>query len=271
MSPQHPFDIATGLQPTGQGRYTGATSSDYGNLVGPFGGATAATLMRAVLEHEERAGDPVALTVNFCGGISDGSFEISARLQRSGKYIQHWSLELVQEHSVRATASIVLGQRKEGFSHHSTEPPEVPDPENCAPMPAEGLMGWVSRYCFRFVEGAPSFSGKSFAEPKDSRSVLWISDLPERPLDYVSLAAMSDGFFLRLLHVRGSFVPMGTVSLSTFFHATPDEIAAQGTAPLLGVAEAKRFHASFHDQHMELWGRNGRLLATGAQTVWYKD
>lgn len=271
MSSKHPFDIATGLQPSGEGRYRGATSPAYGNLVGPFGGATAATLMRAVLEHEERSGDPVALTVNFCGGISDGTFEIATRLQRSGKYTQHWSLELIQENSVRATASIVCGLRKDGFSHHSSKPPEVPEPEACAQMPAEGLMGWVGRYSFRFAEGAPSFSGKAFAEPKDSRSVLWISDQPNRPLDYVSLAAMSDAFFLRLLHVRGSFVPMGTVSLSTFFHATPDEIAAQGTVPLLGVAEAKRFHASFHDQHMELWGRDGNLLATGSQTVWFKD
>lgn len=271
MSSKHPFDIATGLRPAGKGRCQGATSPAYGNLVGPFGGATAAILLRAVLENEERSGDPVAQTVNFCGGISDGAFEIVTRLQRTGKYTQHWSLELIQENSVRATASIVCGQRNDGFSHHSTKPPEVPEPEACALMPAAGLMGWVERYAFRFVEGAPSFAGKTFAEPAGSRSVLWISDLPERPLDYVSLAAMSDAFFLRLLHVRGSMVPMGTVSLSTLFHATPDEISAQGTAPLLGVAEAKRFHASFHDQHMELWGRDGRLLATGAQTVWFKQ
>ena len=271
MSSKHPFDIATGLEPSGEGRYHGATSPAYGNLVGPFGGATAATLLRAVLEHEDRSGDPVALTVNFCGGISDGAFEISTKLQRTGKYTQHWSLELIQESSVRATASIVCGLRNEGFSHHSTKAPEAPEPEACPLMPAAGLMGWVGRYNFRFAEGAPSFAGKAFAEPNDSRSVLWISDLPERQLDYVSLAAMSDAFFLRLLHVRGSMVPMGTVSLSTFFHATPDEIVGQGTTPLLGVAEAKRFHSSFHDQHMELWGRNGNLLATGSQTVWFKD
>nr|AFI78741.1 hypothetical protein ws406H10_0029 [uncultured bacterium ws406H10] len=271
MSSTHPFDIATGLQPAGKGRYHGATSTAYGNLVGPFGGATAATLMRAVLEHEDRSGDPVALTVNFCGGISDGVFEIFAKLQRTGKYTQHWSLELIQDGSVRATASIVCGVRNDGFSHQTAKPPKVPEPDSCERMPAVGLMGWVERYSFRFAEGAPSFSGMAFGEPNDSRSVLWISDLPERPLDYVSLAAMSDAFFLRLLHVRGSMVPMGTVSLSTFFHATPDEIAAQGTVPLLGVAEAKRFHASFHDQHMELWGRDGQLLATGAQTVWFKD
>lgn len=270
MTSTHPFDTATALRPSGPDRCSGATSPAYGNLVGPFGGATAATLLRAVLQNDARLGDPVALTVNFCGSISDGAFDIQVKMQRSGKYTQHWTLELSQDNSVRATASVVCGVRGEGFSHQTATAPDAPAPESCEIMPKVNLMGWIERYAFRFVEGAPSFAGKTFDEPRNSRSVLWISDLPARPLDYVSLAAMSDAFFLRLLHARGSFVPMGTVSLSTFIHATPDEIAAQGTTPLLGVAEAKRFHSSFHDQHMELWGSNGNLLATGAQTVWFK-
>lgn len=64
---------------------------------------------------------------------------------------------------------------------------------------------------------------------------------------------------------------MSTVSMTTYFHATDAEIAAQGSAPLLGIADSKRFVANFHDQSMELWGRDGRLLASGIQTVWYKE
>ncbi len=90
-------------------------------------------------------------------------------------------------------------------------------------------------------------------------------------LDYVSLAALGDSFLLRLFQVRGVIVPMGTVSLTTHFLATPDEIAAQGMAPLLGVADSQRFHGNFHDQQMQLWGRSGKLLATGTQVVWYRQ
>ncbi len=64
---------------------------------------------------------------------------------------------------------------------------------------------------------------------------------------------------------------MGTVSITTYFHATGEELDRKGSAPLLGIADAKRFNANFHDQSMELWGAGGKLLANGVQTVWYKE
>ena len=130
---------------------------------------------------------------------------------------------------------------------------------------------WLRRYRFQFIAGAPALGGASRDAPDDARSVLWMSDAPERPLDFISLAAMSDVFFLRLLHVRGGFVPMSTVSLTTYFHATAEEVRAQGAAPLCGVADARRFNAGFHDQTIELWGADGTLLASGGQIVWYKE
>ena len=232
---------------------------------------TAAALLRAVLGHDERAGDPVALTVNFCGAMPAGDFVITPKLQRTGKYTQHWSLELASGGNVLTTASVVCGRRTPVFSHQPQSMPVAPAPADCASLPTAGRMNWLERYDFRFVEGAPVYAAEPFAEPAGSRSLMWVSDLPERPLDYLSLAALSDTFFLRLVHVRGTLAPMGTVSLTTYFHATPSELAAQSSAPLLGVAEGSRFHANFHDQQMELWGTDGRLLATGAQVVWFKE
>ena len=46
----HAFDTAIALQPLGDGRFTGNTSPAYANMVGPFGGVTAATALNAVLE-----------------------------------------------------------------------------------------------------------------------------------------------------------------------------------------------------------------------------
>ena len=271
MTDLHPFDDAIALTRLDDGTLRGTTSTAYANIAGPFGGTTAATMLRAVLDDDGRSGDPVALTVNFCGAMREGDFDISARMQRTGKYTQHWSVELTQEGTVLTTASVVCGQRSDGFSHQSAAMPEAPAPESCTRLATAGRMNWLERYDFRFVEGAPVYAPEPFTEPAGSRSLMWVSDVPERPLDYLSLAALSDTFFLRLVHVRGTLAPMGTVSLTTYFHATPGELAAQNTAPLLGVAEGSRFHANFHDQQMELWGENGRLLATGAQVVWFKE
>ncbi|UXS59701.1 hypothetical protein [Staphylococcus ureilyticus] len=41
----HPFDIATSLKQQEIGVYHGHTSDDYANMVGPFGGVIASTLL----------------------------------------------------------------------------------------------------------------------------------------------------------------------------------------------------------------------------------
>ena len=62
----HVFDQAIALTATGDGQYTGATSPAYANMVGPFGGVTAATALNAVMQHPALLGEPLSLTVNFC-------------------------------------------------------------------------------------------------------------------------------------------------------------------------------------------------------------
>ena len=271
MTEPHPFDTATALTRSPGGSFTGNTSSAYANLIGPFGGTTAATLLRAVIEHDERSGDPVAMTVNFCSPVEDGSFTVSAKAERTGRHTQHWSLELTQGEAIRATAAVVCGTRSEVFAHDAQPMPEARDPEAYEVVSTEGLVPWLQRYEFRFVEGAPAFTQAPHPEPADSRSLWWVADRPARPLDYLSLASIADTFFLRLLHVRGTIGAMGTVSMTTYIHATPEELAEQGAAPLLGAAHAKRIGGRFHDQHMELWGADGKLLATGMQLVWYRE
>ena len=266
----HPFDAAIALEPIGANRFAGKISPVYANMAGPFGGVTAATFLNAVMMHPDKAGDPVAQTVNFCGAISDGAFEISCDLKRGGKYTQHWSLELTQDGETRGTASIVTGARGEVFSHHDAGMPQAAAADTVPPLPMPGPLKWLDAYEFRFVEGRPEISSTPFEPLRDSRSLLWIADRPRRALDHLALAAFADTFLLRLLKVRGTWAPMGTVSLTTYFHATAAEISRHGEGPVLGQAISKRMHAQFFDQHMELWAADGKLLATGAQVAWYK-
>ncbi len=272
MQSGHPLDIATQLTPQGEGRLSGRTTTDYWNMTGPYGGITAAILLRAVLDDPRRLGSPVALTVNFCAAIAAGAFEVVLVEQRRSRSTQHWSVELRQEGATAATASVVCGLRRETFAHAPVAPPRLPPIEDVAPADMSGRMNWLQRYRFHFAEGPPVFgTAAPLAQPGSARSALWLSDAPARPLDFVSLAAMADAFILRLLQVRGTFVPGSTVSLTTYFHATAEELQAQGSAPLRGVADARRFNAGFHDQTIELWGGGGTLLASGMQVVWYKE
>lgn len=97
MTEPHPLDAATALQGDAAAAVRiGRTSDAYWTFIGPFGGASAATALRAVLEHPERQGDPIAATINFCAPIGKGAFDVAPRLVRANKSSQHWSVEFRQ-------------------------------------------------------------------------------------------------------------------------------------------------------------------------------
>jgi acyl-CoA thioesterase len=266
----HLFDDATRVA-AGDSRWSGHSSEDYWAFVGPFGGVTAATMLRAIIEHPRRAGDPLSLTVNFCAPIAQGPFDLDVRLIKANRSTQHWSVELTQGTDVATLATAVFAARRPSWSHQPAQPPRAPPFEQTRPYPKSSLkMSWVRQYDFRFVEGEPKVAGGSNAAPANAYSKLWIGDRIPRKIDALSLMAMSDAFFARIFHVRRELVPFGTVSLTTYFHADADDLAKEDITRVLGVADARIFHKSYGDQSGELWSPQGRLLATTTQIAYFK-
>lgn len=266
----HPLDQAILLTPVGNGTSAGATSADYANMVGPFGGVTGATLLNAAMAHPQRQGDPIALTVNFAGPIAEGSFEVSARAVRTNRSTQHWSMELTQADGVAATATAVFAQRRETWAATEATPPTGTAP--AASLERAGGFGrpnWTQRYDMRFVEGdLPA----QFDEQEQARSnsVVWVRDEPPRPLDFASLAALCDSFFPRIFIKRRSLTPIGTVSMTTYFHADAALLRDQGERHVLGIAKALSFRQGYYDQTGEIWSEDGQLLASTHQVVYFR-
>jgi acyl-CoA thioesterase len=267
--PQHLFDEATRVT-AGDSRWQGQTSPDYWAFVGPFGGATAATILRALIEHPQRSGDPLTLTVNYCAPIAEGAFDLDVRLVKANRSSQHWSVELSQGNGDVATlATAVFAERRPSWSHQPAQAPEAAPFGQLRRFP-NLAMTWANQYDFRFVEGMPDFHGGLQGEPKSAYTKLWIGDRTPRKIDPLSLMSMSDAFFGRVFHARGELVPFGTVSLTTYFHVSAEELAQEEATRLLAVADAKIFHKSYGDQHGELWSPSGRLLATTTQIAYFK-
>jgi len=266
---QHLFDDATAVS-AGDSRWSGRTSEDYWAFVGPFGGVTAATILRALIDHPQRAGDPLSLTVNFCALIAPGAFDLDLRLVKANRSTQHWAVELTQGGTeVTTLATAVFAERRPSWSHQQAQFPQSPPFEQVLPYPKVATP-WVKQYDFRFVEGAPSFGGARQAAPASAYTKLWIADRHPRKIDALSLMSMSDAFFGRIFHARGELVPFGTVSLTTYFHTDAQDLAAEDISRLLAVADAKIFHKSYGDQSGELWSPSGRLLATTHQIAYFK-
>jgi hypothetical protein len=272
-SPTHAFDIATHLEPKPDGNLIGHTSDAFWNFTGPFGGTTAATLLRAVMEHERRIGDPLAITVNFCAPTARGAFDVALREVRTNRSTQHWTAELSQpDAGIAATATIACAIRRSTWSHRPLQPPPAAAPETLPALPTEGMMAWMGHYDFRFALNMPRRMGRvPSAEPASALSHVWVADKPARALDFLSLTAIADTFFGRIFHVRGALLPIGTVSMTTYFHADAGDLAAVGSAHVLGVADAKVFNKSYSDQTVDLFSRAGALLATSHQIVYFRD
>jgi len=266
----HPLDQATRLAHSDDGAFAGSTHPAYANMVGPFGGLTAATMLNAALTHPARLGDPVALTVNYAGPIADGPFRIDAVPVRTNRSTQHWSITLSQGDEVATTASAVFAVRRETWSSTEAGFPDVPPAHELERMPRDRGPAWTNNYEMRFAHGM-IFDTSRPAQELDSQSVLWIRDDPPRPLDFVSLAAICDSFFPRIMVRRPYPVPAGTVSITTYFHADAPLLAAQGERPVLGCARATHFGRGYHDQSAEIWSAEGALLATSHQVVYFKE
>ena len=265
----HPFDDALALEPTEcRGVSRGRTSPEWANMVGPFGGITAAVLLRAVAAHPERIGDPVALTVNFTAPVADGAFDIGVRVVRTNRTNQHWTMDLSQQGEVKTNATAVFGLRRDTWSDTEPAMPAAPAPEDIAPTGLPEAVVWAGNYDMRYVEGGVPLPGDRPAP--SSTTTLWARDRSGRAFDFPALAAISDIFYPRVFLRRGGMSPAGTISLTTYFHVDENELASAGDDFVLCRARANRFSRGYFDQSAEIWSRSGDLLATTHQLVYFK-
>jgi hypothetical protein len=266
----HPFDLATAPAPAGAGRYLGRTTAEYSNMVGPFGGVTAATALRAVLDDPRCAAEPVSITVNYAGAIADGPFTIESTPVRTNRSTQHWLLTLTQDEAVTTTATVVCGARRPTWSDTEIEPPAAPPAESVAVAQPPEFPVWMRNYEMRFVEGGGPIASDPREQPT-STTTLWVRDLPARPVDFPAVTALADVFIPRVMVRQGRMIAASTVSLTVYFHADAAALAAHGDRPVLATARGQHFGGGYFDQSAQLWGADGRPMATTHQLVYFKD
>jgi acyl-CoA thioesterase len=269
---RHVFDEAIRLTEISDGVYRGGTSPAYANMVGPFGGFLAATLLKSVWDHPARQGEPVALTVNFAAPVADGDFEVTATTARTNRSTQHWLIQLLQNDEIAITASAVFATRRETWSVTDAVFPAPPAAAEIAKSSLASVPAFWRNYDIRTIRGGVMpFGTAEDQETKDSVSLQWIRDEPARPIDFFSLTAMCDVFTPRIFIRRNRRVPIGTVSLTVYFHADFSTLQEHGEREVLGQAGALRFSNGYFDQAAAIWTPEGELLATSAQLVYFRE
>lgn len=266
----HPFDEAIALAPQPDGSLLGHTHPAYANMVGPFGGIGAAQALNAVLQSPGLLGEPVSLTVNFCAPLADGAFSAVARAVRTNRSTQHWTVALQQQGETAATATVFTALRRQTWADDEQRAPAAPAPAEVPRSPVLTGVAWLQRYEMRPLHGALALPWDGREHP-DSASLLWVRDDPPRPLDAPALAALADVFYPRVWRRRAKPVPVGTVSMTVYFHADAALLAATGSGHLLARAQGQGFRGGYFDHSAQLWNEAGSLLATSHQVVYFKE
>jgi acyl-CoA thioesterase len=270
---EHRFDQAIALQADGDNQFVGRPHPAWANMVGPFGGITAATALQALLQHPQLLGAPVALTVNYAAPLADAPFRLTAVPVRTNRSTQHWTLAMTQvgadggEETV-LTATAVTAVRRETWGQLDQPMPSVAAPQAVERLVPFGIE-WLQRYDMRPLRG--SVPARWDGSGSDSLTQMWVRDEPARPLDFAALASLADVFYPRVWLRRATRVPAGTVSITTYFHADAAMLQRTGTGYLFAQAQAQAFHKGFFDQTAQLWNEAGELLASSHQIVYYKE
>jgi acyl-CoA thioesterase len=257
------LDQALAVRPDGADRWVAYADPDHESISAMFGGWTAAVVLSAVVRASGGTASPIAMTVNFIAPITPGNdVAVSVHHLGGGRSIGHWraDVRMVGSDIVLAYAMVVLANRRATDSHNQFTMPEVPDPEMLEEIQAPGPQGRQTQI--------RSISGEFAAG--DTTGLLWVRDTSGRTLDHVQLAYLADQYAPRSFFWGAGPRPSATITMSVYFHARDEELAAVGDDYILNEATGTRGDQSTSGQQARLWSRQGALLATTEQLCWYR-
>ena len=230
----------------------------------PYGGWSAAVLARAILDTCDPEQELVSLTTDYLSVPSGGRLRIDVDCDRSGRRTEFWRAVLTgrADTSPANRAIAILARRRDTLEWTEGSSPDVPPPEDCHTIDLP--MAWN-----RVIEIKPTMDFPMSMDV-DTHFSSWVRFTPGRALDSVALVALADTPMPRLFQVIGRQESVATVSMTVYLHATSADYAVVGDDYLLVDTRGARGGRGFYDQHATIWSRDGRLLVTTQQIVWYR-
>ena len=244
--------------------YEGQVHPSFKNINDPYGGWSAAVLARAILDTCDPELELVSLTTDYLSVPSGGRLQIDVDCDRSGRRTEFWRAVLTgrADTSPANRAIAILARRRDTLEWTEGSSPDVPPPEDCHTIDLP--MAWN-----RVIEIKPTMDFPMSMDVATHFSS-WVRFTPGRALDSVALVALADTPMPRLFQVIGRQESVATVSMTVYLHATSADYAAVGDDYLLVDTRGARGGRGFYDQHATIWSRDGRLLVTTQQIVWYR-
>jgi acyl-CoA thioesterase len=265
------------------GRYDAMFGREWSGPRAPQGGVVAATTLRAMtLALDNPSHQLRTSTTVFARTVPEGLAAIDVEVLRRGRSVSQvqGTVHAAGDDAAGHRTLAVFGREREGWEHldfTELEMPEAPPPETCDPLPARRDTPSVFDVTFwRNVE----VGNVDFHYPWErdwqggrARGMRWIRYLDSPRLADGSIDALA---YLPLVDVipgavfqrvgssaRAFFAP--TLDLTVHFLDRTDDDW------MLQVMRMRRATHGYGSGEMELWSRDGRLLAHASQTMFFAE
>jgi acyl-CoA thioesterase len=261
------------------GLWRAATDPGYRAFVGAFGGWTAAGCMQAATllvdsmspQNTPQPQQPLALTINFTGPVREDFVVFQPSVVASSKSTTHVAISAFSETddgerlpAPVATASVVFAKRRVTDRIDAVAMPAVPPPESIPRLNFEfDVVSWPAQYELHLAHGVP------FKPNAQMRTLIWSRDADRAPLTFARLTCMADASFPRIFFHYPTLSPISTMTMTVQFHCDAAELEAIDNDFVLIEASSNAARHGFFDQHLRMFSRNGQLIATSTQLVWF--
>ena len=255
----HLLDDAVASEPLGDGVHRVQVTADWNTAnQTPNGGYVLALLQHAVLQ-ESAHPDALSISITYFRPALPGPADIRVREVRKGRRVSTYDAVLVQgekevAHAVVSTHDWDAAGTTEHTPHTA---PAVPRPEECADASVlipGGMVPILDRYSYR----APVVAGWLRGEPSGvTESICWIRAVDGRPVDALLAGAMTDAFPPVTAEI--GHLASATIQLTVHYRRRPETVWA------LGHVTTRHVIAGYHDEDVELWDEQGRLIAQSRQ------
>jgi acyl-CoA thioesterase len=274
MPIMHLLDDTLALVPAGEDCFRGTGHAAYWNAFGPFGGWTAAVMLKSVLQHPQAKGEPLSLQVQFIAGLAQAPFDLLVRCVKQNRSTAFWQVQLVQAGLeggapvVCASAAVTLTQWRDTFTVADARMPTVSTPAQTALAPPRrhGSPPFLSRFEYRPVSGVFGAGANPSMD-----SWLWMRDAQARPMDALLLTCAADAPFPSIWLKLDTPVMITTVTFNVNFRVPQAAITACADQFVLLDSRCAAGQHGFYDQHTDIWSENGVLLAQTDQLAWFSE
>lgn len=258
------FDLATAVEPLGDGTYAATMDTGWWVARGPNGGYVAAVLLRALAaETDDAARAPRSLTVHYAAPPAEGPVRIETRVERRGRSLTSLSARMTQGGALVALALAAFSApRPDRHDFDALRPPAAGRPgEGIAPdRPRDLLPPVARRWDFRGALGSPPFAGAD-----EALTGGWVRLAEPRVADALVVAAMADAWFPAAFARLTEPAALPTIDLTIHFRAP---LPLPGSEPddwFLAAFRSRHARDGFVEEDGEIWSAAGELVAQSRQ------